>query len=63
MTILSYLKFSILKSLEPVPKAFINVTISFEDIILDKAFVEISSPLALPFTYVFKIFPLKGKTA
>ena len=30
--ILSYLKFSILKSLEPVPNAFIKVTISGDDI-------------------------------
>ena len=38
--ILSYLKLSILKSFEPVPKALISVTISFDDIILDNALVE-----------------------
>ena len=40
MTILSYLKFSMLKSFEPVPNAFINVTISLDDIIFDNAFVD-----------------------
>ena len=39
ITIFSYLRFSILKSLEPVPKALIKVTISLDDIIFDKAFV------------------------
>jgi len=37
--ILSYLKFSILKSFEPVPIAFIKVTISLDDIIFERTFV------------------------
>ena len=40
ITILSYLRFSILKSLDPVPRAFIKVTISFDDIIFAKALVD-----------------------
>ena len=37
---LSYLKLLISKSFEPVPKALINVTISLDDIIFERAFVD-----------------------
>ena len=72
--ILPYLKSfkSISSAFGSSPKAFINVTISFDEIIFDNAFVLWSEPFLwpLPFffefnssTYVFKIFPLKGSTA
>ena len=64
-----YLKSSILKFLGSTPIAFIKVTISFDDIILDNVLFcnSFSKPFFLedPFnsTYVFNILPLNGKTA
>ena len=50
------------------PKALIKVIISLEEIIFDKAFVFKSAVLPFLFeplisTYVFYIFPLRGRTA
>ena len=67
--------FPYLKSLRSIfssfgfsPSALIKVTISFEDIIFESAFVFKSFPLPLFFfetlsIYVFNILPLNGKTA
>ena len=60
---------SISASLGFKPRAFIKVTISLDEIIFDKALVLTSFPLVFLFfaelfsIYVFKILPLKGRTA